>query len=63
MSGPIWSRVSPEGNDLVKRMLCFDTDRRITAQQAKAIADKNATDQQPSSRRQHNHKNNDDNSL
>jgi len=34
MSGPIWSRVSPEGNDLVKRMLCFDTDRRITAQQA-----------------------------
>ncbi len=34
MSGPIWSRVSAEGVDLVKKMLCFDDDRRITAQQA-----------------------------
>jgi len=34
MSGPIWSRVSAEGTDLVKKLLCFDSDRRITAQQA-----------------------------
>jgi calcium-dependent protein kinase len=34
ISGPIWSRISPDGVDLVKKMLCFDPDRRITAQQA-----------------------------
>jgi calcium-dependent protein kinase len=34
MSGPIWSRVSAEGTDLVKRMLCFDSERRVTAKQA-----------------------------
>lgn len=33
-SGPIWNRVSPEGVDLVKRMLCFEVERRITAPQA-----------------------------
>jgi len=31
ISGPIWSRVSPDGVDLVKKMLKFDPERRITA--------------------------------
>ena len=33
ISGPIWSRVSTEGIDLVKKMLCFDQDKRISATQ------------------------------
>lgn len=33
-SGPIWSRVSPDGVDLVRKMLTFDPDHRISAQQA-----------------------------
>jgi hypothetical protein len=32
MSGPIWSRTSHDGLDLVKKLLCFDPDNRITAQ-------------------------------
>lgn len=31
MSGPIWTRISSDGVDLVKKMLCFDADKRITA--------------------------------
>jgi calcium-dependent protein kinase len=34
ISGPIWSRVSQDGIDLVKKMLTFDPERRITAQNA-----------------------------
>lgn len=34
VSGPIWSRVSAEGIDLIKKMLCFDAEKRITAAQA-----------------------------
>jgi calcium-dependent protein kinase len=34
VSGPIWSRVSAEGIDLVKKMLNFDQYKRISAQQA-----------------------------
>lgn len=29
MSGPIWSKTSADGVDLVKRLLCFDADKRI----------------------------------
>lgn len=31
ISGPIWSRVSGEGIDLVKKMLTFDPEKRISA--------------------------------
>lgn len=31
ISGPIWGRISPEGIDLVKKMLTFDPDKRISA--------------------------------
>ncbi|TNV82197.1 hypothetical protein FGO68_gene11040 [Halteria grandinella] len=34
ISGPIWSRVSPDGTDLVKKMLKFDPERRISASSA-----------------------------
>ena len=34
MSGPIWSRVSADGIDLVKKMLNFDQEKRISASQA-----------------------------
>ena len=34
ISGPIWSRISKEGVDLVKKMLSFDPEKRITAQHA-----------------------------
>ena len=34
VSGPIWSRVSPDGIDLVKKMLYFDHEKRISASQA-----------------------------
>ena len=33
-SGPAWSKISPEGQDLIKRMLAFDSDRRISAKDA-----------------------------
>ena len=33
-SGPAWSKISPEGQDLIKRMLAFDSDRRIVAKDA-----------------------------
>lgn len=31
ISGPIWSRVSSEGIDLVRKMLTFDPEKRIQA--------------------------------
>ena len=31
VSGPIWSRVSVEGIDMIKKMLCFDIEKRIGA--------------------------------
>lgn len=31
LSGPIWARVSPEGIDLLKVMLNFNPDKRISA--------------------------------
>jgi calcium-dependent protein kinase len=31
ISGPIWSRMSSDGIDLVKKMLTFDPDKRISA--------------------------------
>ena len=34
VSGPIWSRVSAEGIDMVKKMLCFDAEKRIGASAA-----------------------------
>jgi calcium-dependent protein kinase len=34
LTGPIWSRVSHEGIDLVKKMLAFDPEKRISAASA-----------------------------
>ena len=34
ISGPIWARISSEGIDLIKKLLCFDQDKRISASQA-----------------------------
>jgi len=34
MEGEIWDHVSQEGKDLVGRLLCYDPDSRITAQEA-----------------------------
>jgi len=34
ITGPVWKNVSKEGIELVKRMLKFDADQRITAQEA-----------------------------
>lgn len=31
ISGPIWSKVSPEGIDLIRKMLTFDPEKRISA--------------------------------
>ena len=33
-SGPVWSKISEEGQDLIRKMLAFDGERRITAQNA-----------------------------
>lgn len=34
ISGPIWQRISVEGINLTKRLLTFNPERRITAQEA-----------------------------
>ena len=34
ISGPIWSKVSVEGIDLVRKMLMFDPEKRISANAA-----------------------------
>ncbi len=34
ISGPIWAKISVEGIDLIKKMLTFDPERRISAAQA-----------------------------
>jgi calcium-dependent protein kinase len=34
ISGPVWKRISKEGVDLVKKMLTFDPENRVTAREA-----------------------------
>ena len=34
INGPVWKRVSKEGVELVKRMLTFDPEKRISASEA-----------------------------
>jgi len=36
IQGPIWQRVSSEGIDLIKKMLTYEADKRISAPQALA---------------------------
>ena len=31
IQGAIWSRVSPEGTELIRKMLTFDPDKRVSA--------------------------------